>query len=403
MINENIKYSLDDLTIVPAKISSIDSRKECYIYDSEGMLPIFAAPMMGVTNEKNAHIYKDNKVNVIIPRTVEYKKRLEFLNEEYWVAFSLKEFKKIFCDNPTSLEKGKKYKVCVDLANGHMATLYSIINEAKEKSISEGEYRLRVMTGNIANPDTYKWICENANVDYIRVSVGTGSNCITASNVGTFYPMASLISECAEIRKMFQTVGIKTKSLPAIVADGGMKNYDDVTKALALGADYVMIGSLFTGLLESAAEMNIEMQNNKQYPALYDHKTGSIVYYTNFNYSTKEINIWNGNTEEDKRSFLRLANSIMKKSIGMSTKEAQIAINKALEEPIISKSEDLKTSEGITKFIECKHTLSQWLDNMKDYLRSSMSYTGKRNLKEFTDGSVELVRNSAAAINSINK
>ena len=87
----------------------------------------------------------------------------------------------------------------------------------------------------------------------------------------------------------------------------------------------------------------------------------------------------------------------------MSTKEAQIAINKALEEPIVSKSEDLKTSEGITKFIECKHTLSQWLDNMKDYLRSSMSYTGKRNLKEFTDGSVELVRNSAAAINSINK
>ena len=77
-------------------------------------------------------------------------------------------------------------------------------------------------------------------------------NCITTSNVSIHYPQASLIDECYNIKKqlLLETEDI----LPKIIADGGIRNYDHVIKALALGADYVMIGSLFAQCIESAGE-----------------------------------------------------------------------------------------------------------------------------------------------------
>lgn len=71
------------------------------------------------------------------------------------------------------------------------------------------------------------------------------SGCTTAANVSINYPMGSLIAECY---KQKTQLGLKTK----IVADGGMRNYSDIIKALALGADYVMIGSTFNKAIESA-------------------------------------------------------------------------------------------------------------------------------------------------------
>ncbi len=61
---------------------------------------------------------------------------------------------------------------------------------------------------------------------------------LTSKNVGVGYPMASLIKECYDISCILDK--------PAkIVADGGMKNYSDIIKALGLGADMVMLGSIF--------------------------------------------------------------------------------------------------------------------------------------------------------------
>ena len=79
IIQDKIGLSYDDLDIVPAVISDIDHRKECNIYDENGMLPVFTAPMMTVVNEHNYKIYEENIINVIIPRTVSYKQRLSFL------------------------------------------------------------------------------------------------------------------------------------------------------------------------------------------------------------------------------------------------------------------------------------------------------------------------------------
>lgn len=406
MILEKQGLAYKDLTIVPAVISKVETRRDCNVYDENGMLPIFASPMMTVINEHNYNIYKSNKINVIIPRTVKYKDRINFLNNGEWVAFSLKEFTRLF-DGKVAWTTNKTYKVLIDMADGHMLSLYETTNKAKEIA-KEYKYELIIMVGNIANPETYRWICLNANVDYVRLAIGSGANCITASNTGVHYPIATLIDECKQIKDELEsekayyepgTEYIDVKCLPKLVADGGIKNYCDINKALALGADYVMIGSLFGQLLESSADMIIESRDNAQYPAVYDGETGKVVYYTN--YGRQGLNVWNGNTEEEKRSFIRSVKSIKKRLIGMSTKEAQIAIARALEEPKELTPDMLKTSEGITTFVECKYTLSQWLENMIDYLKSGMSYLNCFTLDEFRNN-CDLIINSPAEIQAVN-
>ena len=140
--------------------------------------------------------------------------------------------------------------------------LYDKCKIAK-KLARDNNYKLTIMTGNIANPETYKWICENAVytnneeyfepvIDFIRVGIGGGSGCITTSNVSIHYPQATLIDECRIIKDSY--CKRYARKFPAIVADGGIRNYDHVIKALALGADYVMIGSVFAQCIESAGE-----------------------------------------------------------------------------------------------------------------------------------------------------
>ena len=79
--------------------------------------------------------------------------------------------------------------------------------------------------------------------------------CITSSNTSIHYPMASLINDVFQVKQSLQLIADSTgKKLPYIIADGGIRNYSDVIKALALGSDYVMIGSLFASLYESCAK-----------------------------------------------------------------------------------------------------------------------------------------------------
>lgn len=416
MILNKTGYSYQDLTIIPETVSDINSRSECNPFYNDGNLPIFASPMSTITNEKNIEIWKKNHITPIIPRNISRSTReiMTYIGEN-WVAHSLYEFKDLFCQVNPNLERGKTYRVCLDLANGHMKSLYETINKAKELSREYG-YILEIMTGNIANPDTYNWICKYAEVDYIRLSIGTGNNCITSTQTSIHYPIATLIDECYQIKQDVQDLGMHDgkyirritydkpggnpiytyyKSCPKIVADGGIRGYADVIKALALGADYVMIGSLFTGLLESAAPLDIECYNSH-----YKYSFENNDYGTINNGIIDILGIWANTTkglddhwEIEKRNFIHDMKEITKESYGMSTKKAQQLINPNAK---------TKTSEGCTKYIKVKETVSQWTDNMISYLKSAMSYTNKRTLNEFR-GNVNLMINSSCAILAVNK
>lgn len=393
MIIDKEGYAYNDLTVVPEKISRVKSRSECNPYYEDGNLPIFTAPMASVVSNENYKVFEDNKITPIIPRNIDIKERILKMNEQKWVALSLREFEDLFITNYKDRieEIGHHYYICVDIANGHMKSLYDKCKQAKELA-RDNNYKLTIMTGNIANAETYEWICKNAiyqnkddynvtAIDYIRCGIGGGCGCITSSNVSIHYPQASLIDECRKVKDWFENC--YDRKVPAIIADGGIRNYDHVIKALALGADYVMIGSLFAQCIESAGLKYLGMYNNSPMKFNYDAYVPESLYIdSNGN--------WIGHIKQLKDEDW--IGELNVKFFGMASADGQKSIS----------GKKTKTSEGITKYLPVKYTLSGWIENMISYLRSAMSYCDCFDITEFI-GKPKLIKNSISEINAVNK
>lgn len=251
-------YGLNDICLVPARISDIEHREQCNPYNADNMLPLFTAPMSSVINESNYQVFMDNKINTIIPRSVDLSTRYELMSKTF-VALSLSEFETFAGLELGEIKEEEIFYICVDIANGHMRKLIDLCKSVKQK------YRGHVilMAGNIANPDTYIDYAL-AGIDFVRVGIGGGSVCTTSANGGVHYAMASLIKEVVdrkwEIEKAIKDaeamhISHKYESLPFIVADGGFDNYDKIIKALALGADYVMVGKIFAQAEEACGKV----------------------------------------------------------------------------------------------------------------------------------------------------
>lgn len=355
MIKKELKYSYNDVSIVPAKVSGIDHRGECNPFIYNDVLPLFTAPMSSIVNEVNRERFMDNGIIPILPRSINLNIRLDYTHRGKWSAYSLKETSENFLGDNNFSFSSKPFPILIDIANGHMSCLYDLVYKLREQY---GEL-LTIMLGNIANPETYE-ICEKFGVNYVRVGIGSGRGCITSSNVSVHYPMASLIEETFLVKSR---IGGKCK----IIADGGVRNYSDVIKALALGADYVMVGSVFSKMLESAAPV----ENEEGYTI-----------------PNKDITYIGGGkfTIGDEEAILR------KHFYGMASGLGQIAIG----------GKKTKTAEGIDMYLPVEYTISSWVENFKDYLRSAMSYTGAHNLEEFI-GKPDLVVISENTYQSVNK
>ena len=326
------KFDFKDITLVPESLSTISSRSEIKITNDDDKLPLIVSPMDTVIDSKNYKTFLSSNLEVCMPRNV-------FISDsEVFTSISLNEFDELSCYN-----FNKYNKILVDIANGHMEKLYTLAKSFLSRNDNE------LMIGNIANPITFELFAE-LGVDYIRVGIGGGSGCLTSANTGVHYPMASLISECAKIKK---ERGYKTK----IVADGGFRNYDDIIKALALGADYVMLGGVFNKCLESCSPIKLG-------------KTISL------SEKTSKF-LW--------KKFPFTRKFMFKKFRGMSTKEVQKKWEK----------ENLVTSEGIVKYNKVEYTLDGWLENFKDYLKSAMSYTNSKNLEEFKESEYVFITQNA--------
>ncbi len=129
--------------------------------------------------------------------------------------------------------------VVVDTAHGHSEGVIQAVRTLKKKFS-----RLEVIAGNVATAEGTRSLAE-AGADGVKVGVGPGSICTTRVVAGIGVPQMTAIMDCAEEARNW--------GIP-LVADGGIKYSGDVTKALAGGADSVMIGSLFAGTEESPGE-----------------------------------------------------------------------------------------------------------------------------------------------------
>ena len=128
----------------------------------------------------------------------------------------------------------------VDTAHGHSKKVLNTIKELTRFSNS-----VDILGGNVATPDGTKALIDSG-ADVVKIGIGPGSICTTRMIAGVGLPQLSAIIECSKIAK---------KNKIPIIADGGIKYSGDIAKAIAAGANGVMVGSLFAGTDEAPGEV----------------------------------------------------------------------------------------------------------------------------------------------------
>jgi IMP dehydrogenase len=142
-------------------------------------------------------------------------------------------------ERATALVNAGVDAVIIDTAHGHTKGVVDVLKAVKAKFP-----QLDVIVGNIATPEAALYLVENG-ADGVKVGIGPGSICTTRIVAGVGFPQFSAVLEVA--------AAIKGTGVP-VIADGGIRYTGDIPKAIAAGADCVMLGSLLAGTMESPGE-----------------------------------------------------------------------------------------------------------------------------------------------------
>ena len=286
-------------------------------------IPLLSSAMDTVTESKMAiSIAKAGGLG-IIHRNLDIKRQIIEINKVISkklpvgaaVGAGSAEFKRA-----EALLKQNITMIVVDTAHGHTKKVAEIIKKIKKiKSKNTA-----LCAGNIATPEAAKFLA-NLGVDVIKVGIGPGSICTTRMVAGIGMPQLSAI---LAVKK-----GLKNKNVK-IIADGGIKFSGDIPKALAAGADAVMIGSLFAGTDEAPGK--IIKKNGKFY-----------------------------------KSFRGMG------SIG--------AMNKGSADRYFQTKQKDKSKyvpEGVEGLVKYKGEVSNIIFQLVGGLKSSMGYLGRKNIKD---------------------
>lgn len=142
-------------------------------------------------------------------------------------------------ERTAALVKSDVDAIVIDTAHGHTKGVVEVLKQVKNQFPD-----LDVVVGNIATAAAAKYLVENG-ADAVKVGIGPGSICTTRIIAGVGYPQLSAVLAVAN--------AIKGSGVP-VIADGGIRYTGDIPKAIAAGADCVMLGSLLAGTKESPGE-----------------------------------------------------------------------------------------------------------------------------------------------------
>jgi IMP dehydrogenase len=225
-----------------------------------------------------------------------------------------------FRERADELVRARVDCLVIDTAHGHSSRVIEAVREIKRR-----HSEIQLIAGNVATAEaTHELI--DAGVDAVKVGIGPGSICTTRVVTGAGVPQISAIFECVR--------AAKDSNVP-IISDGGVKFSGDVAKAMAAGADVVMIGSLFAGTEEAPGEVILfQGRSFKSYRGM-----GSI-----------------GAMREGSRDRY-------------SQERTEV--------------ESKLVPEGIEGRVPYKGTLADMVTQLVGGLRAGMGYTGCRNIREF--------------------
>jgi IMP dehydrogenase len=203
--------------------------------------------------------------------------------------------------------------ICVDVAHGHSKEVNRTVRQLRERWGNN----IMIIAGNVATYAGADYLAA-AGADVIKVGIGPGSVCSTRMKTGFGVPQLTALQECRKVDR-------------CVIADGGIKNPGDAVKALAAGADFIMMGGMLSGT---------------------DETPGQIITQKNPDGSETRV----------------------KRFRGMASKEAQ--------EEFMGGMAEWKTSEGVAVEVVAKGPVKNVVLDVMGGIRSGMTYCGALNIKQ---------------------
>jgi len=326
--------SFDDVLLVPC-YSDVCSRSEVDISSDLGAgikleLPIIASPMDTISESEMAIAMSSAGGGAIIHRYNTISEQIELVERATKTSLATNvgaaigvtgdylERAEVLCASGVSL-------LCVDVAHGD----HKLMKLALETLRKRFDNRVHIMAGNVATLEGFNNLADWG-ADSVRVGIGGGSICSTRIQTGHGVPTFQSILDCS-----------RSDRSAALIADGGLKTSGDIVKALAAGADAVLLGSMLAGTDESPGEVFVN--KNKKYK----------VYR------------------------------------GMASKSAQVDWRGSSSSP-----------EGISTTISYKGPVSSLLQNIAGGIRSGFSYSGSRCLVDLRTKCKFIKQTSAGQVES---
>ncbi len=242
--NYFLSLTYDDISLIPTQISHVKSRADIntksMFLNMELTIPIISSPMDTVTGIEMAKELSNlgclgivNRFDSSLNEIFQNERVVEGIKA---VSINLKADEKL-------IEKIAEHNliICIDTANASNLFVLKKCEEIKAK------YNVKVIVGNIASGANLKDI-SNAGADAVRIGIGGGSVCTTSIQTGIGIGQISSLLDVYFTRK-------EKKIKIDLIADGGIKSPGDITKALACGADAVMLGRMLAGTKETPGEV----------------------------------------------------------------------------------------------------------------------------------------------------
>ena len=245
-------FDFENLNLIPKKCI-VNSRSECdTAFLGSYKLPVIPANMECIIDTSVAEKLATNGYLYSMHRfgdTFVFAKQMKEKNLPISISIGVNEDSKELLEK-LSAEGIHPDWVTIDIAHGHAIKMESML--AFTRALLPSTI---IMAGNVSTPEGTADL-ENWGADIIKVGIGPGSACTTyvATGFGSRGCQASVIRDCAKAL---------TKNTTLLCADGGIREPGDIAKAIALGADLVMVGGMFCGFTDSPGTM--VMHNGKAY------------------------------------------------------------------------------------------------------------------------------------------
>lgn len=221
--------------------------------------------------------------------------------------------------------------VCIDVAHGHLRKNIEQVARVSKKFGNN----IQIIAGNVATPVGVADLVK-AGANGIRISVGSGSNCTTRRITGCGIPSLTCIMQARRTINALQ-------SNTTLIMDGGIRNSGDIVKALAAGADCVMLGSLLAGTDETPGPTYYYEEIKKEYKEVFPNDTF---------YSTQFYKKYRGQASRD-----------------FMTDYGKNGV----------------AAEGVSRYVSCKGSVFEVIDELIGGIKSGLTYSGVFNLEDLNE------------------